>query len=162
MGKAKLNIPMLTALILLLLTMITTHMTSGLYARYSTTASNSANARVASFDVDYTVVKTDDGSYSLTVHNRSEVAVEYFIDVEMHPNLSATIGDRTKSPTEGESSVRFSHESWKLAPDSESQPISMTFSVTDWSGLSESGKTVKTEETVTLGFKVKVTAEQLD
>ena len=34
MGKAKLNIPMCAALVLLLLTMVSIYLVSGLYARY--------------------------------------------------------------------------------------------------------------------------------
>ena len=53
MGKqnTKVNIPMCAALVLLLLTMISVHLTSGLYARYTSTASGSDSARVAKFHV---------------------------------------------------------------------------------------------------------------
>ena len=79
MGKAKLNIPMCAALILLLLTMISVHMTSGLYARYTSTATATDTARVAKFDVTRSVepVKDKNGVFELTVTNNSEVSITY-------------------------------------------------------------------------------------
>ena len=100
MGKAKLNIPMCTALVLLLLTMISIHLTSGLYARYVATATGEDSARVAKFDVvtkldnkDITLdctSNTTSGTYTLTVQNNSEVSVKYDLYVKVIPKKAVT------------------------------------------------------------------------
>lgn len=56
---AKINTPMCFALVLLCLTMISVHMTGGLYAKYITTASNGDSARVVGFDA-LTLTETGD------------------------------------------------------------------------------------------------------
>lgn len=84
MGKSKINIPMCAALVLLFLTMISIHMTSGLYARYTTTAEASDSARVAKFDVSVSDTRQlvpiliqpgEEVQKFFTVENKSEVAV---------------------------------------------------------------------------------------
>lgn len=85
MGKAKLNIPMCAALVLLMLTMISIHMTSGLYARYVSSASGEDSARVAKFDVSVSdaygqtvsvpIQPGEEAEKYFTVTNKSEVAV---------------------------------------------------------------------------------------
>ena len=84
MGKSKINIPMCAALVLLLLTMLSIHMTSGLYARYTTTAEASDSARVAKFDVSVSDTKQlvpiliqpgEEVQKFFTVENKGEVAV---------------------------------------------------------------------------------------
>lgn len=57
--KRKINIPITAACVLLILTALTTHMTSGLYARYATSGSGSDSARVISFK-DITLTETGD------------------------------------------------------------------------------------------------------
>ncbi len=84
--KSKMNIPMLAACILLCLTLISVHMTSGLYARYVSRDSGEDSARVASFDVEakwgdndvsISATQEDNGSYNFTITNNSEVDVKY-------------------------------------------------------------------------------------
>lgn len=166
MNKAKLNIPMFAALILLLLTMITTHMTSGLYARYTAQASGSDSARVAKFAVSSTVTanedKTDEYTHTLVVHNGSEVAVEYSVEVVMDEHLSVTIGEETKTLTGEETSVTFTDDSWKLAPGANSNGIGMKLAISDWSGLTDPNEDKNKEEHVTLGFTVNIIAVQMD
>lgn len=162
MDKRKLNIPMLAALILLLLTMITTHMTSGLYARYSSIATASDSARVAEFKVSCNVVKNEDGTYSLNINNESEVSVKYDVHVKMDRHLSATVGGETKKLEDDEESVTFENEGWKLAPNTESDPLPLTFNVIDWTGLTDPKTDNGATEQVNLRFEVSVTAEQLD
>lgn len=91
MGKAKLNIPMCAALVLMILTMISIHLTSGLYARYTTTATASDSARVAKFDVyvsatydqlvSILIQPGEDVEKYFAVENKSEVAVVVKFDV---------------------------------------------------------------------------------
>ena len=161
MGKAKLNIPMFAALILLLLTMITTHMTSGLYARYTDSATGSDSVRVAKFEVTCDVVKGEGDTYILTVHNASEVTVKYSIEVTMDPHLSVTLGEDTKRLEEGKTSVTFENDSWELKPETDSEKRTLKLAVADWRALTDPNE-AKTTEHVALNFSVNVLAEQVD
>ena len=160
MNKMKMNIPMFAALILLLLTMITTHMTSGLYARYTASASGSATARVARFDVGCNVADNGDGTYKLTVTNDSEVSVSYTVTVEMNEHLAVTLDGRRKTLASGENAVIFQDDGWQLKPGAEAE-LTMAFEVADWNDLTDPD-TANVEETVNLAFKVMVTAQQVD
>ena len=156
MGKAKLNIPMFAALILLLLTMITTHMTSGLYARYTASATGSDTVRVAKFDVACNVERvagTD--TYKLTVRNNSEVTVKYSIQVTLDPHLSATLDGA--EPVDG----LFENAAWQLLPETNSGAHTLALAVANWSGLTTSDEPQATEP-VSLSFSVNVIAEQVD
>lgn len=84
----KVNIPMCVALVLLCLVLVSAHLTSGLFARYTSSSTGSDSARVAKFEVVTTgstsgiSVKTgtsdpDTTSYTITIENKSEVAVSY-------------------------------------------------------------------------------------
>jgi hypothetical protein len=96
--NSKTPICFLAGLLLLCLTLISTHMTSGLYAKYITFADGSDNARVAEFSIsqslqitkgDNTPAETfiigDDlypgkrTTYTYSVTNNSEVAVEFIV-----------------------------------------------------------------------------------
>ena len=89
---------MCAALVLLCLTMISIHLTSGLFARYTSTATGSDGARVAKWDVkgssDSTALTiqnipdNDSGTYSFTVTNDSEVAMKYSIEFVFETNVS--------------------------------------------------------------------------
>jgi len=93
------NIPMVMALILLCLTLISTHFTAGLYARYVSRAAGSDSARVAKFNITESVfydgnshqlnssfsvgITPDDTAVIVfTVNNQSEVTVKCSILVE--------------------------------------------------------------------------------
>ncbi len=84
--KAKMNIPMCVACVLLCLTLFSVHLTSGLYARYVAKGSGSDEARVAKFQVEASdgvadvyidVTSVNNGTYEFVVRNNSEVAVKY-------------------------------------------------------------------------------------
>lgn len=156
MGKAKLNIPMFAALILLLLTMITTHMTSGLYARYTASATGSDSVRVAKFEVTCDVERvagTD--TYILTVQNNSEVTVKYSVQVTLDPHLSAKLDG--VEPVDG----LFENADWQLLPEAEPVEHTLALAVTNWNGLTTSDEPQATEP-VSLSFSVNVIAEQVD
>ena len=85
--KAKMNIPMCTACILLCLTLFSMYLTGGLYSKYVSRDNSDETARVATFSVGLSTT-TDgvdiklgqnqtDGSYNFTDTNKSEVAVKY-------------------------------------------------------------------------------------
>lgn len=165
MGKAKINIPMTAALVLLLLTMISIHLTSGLYARYTSTAEASDSARVAKFDVDCALVPVADkeGAFTLSVTNNSEVAVKYSIEVQLPEDLSATIGAVTLEPADGANSVTFMDENWTMAPNAENpNEHILQLDMTNWVGKTDRISDKGATEPVTFNFSVKVHAEQID
>lgn len=111
MGKAKLNIPMFAALILLMLTMLSVYLSSGLYARYTAGAAAGDSGRVAIWNVGATSEKpavsidcsTDDldDVYRFSVTNESEVAAQYDVVVSFSETLADGISfklDETKTP----------------------------------------------------------------
>ena len=96
MGKVKHNIPMCVALILLVLVLVTTYMTGGLFARYTANQSGGDSARVAKFQVladseidviDVNCATDQNGVYSFTVTNHSEVTVGYSVTVQFKNNM---------------------------------------------------------------------------
>lgn len=103
------------ALILLCLVMISIHLMSGMYARYTTKGSGGDDARVAKFNVVVTGVsadsivvysETEGDVYSIRVENRSEVAVSYDISVKFETSwkgvsaaLDTVAGDHKENTT---------------------------------------------------------------
>lgn len=89
--------------ILFCLTLFSVHLTSGLYARYTTSASGSDSARVARFDIKQTgelmqLIELDvwpgftSEDYTIVLENNSEVAVAYTVSVErLTENLPLTL-----------------------------------------------------------------------
>lgn len=170
MGKQKLNIPMCAALVLLMLTMISIHLTSGLYARYTSTATATDSARVAKFDVEGTLSGAD-GNYTLTVNNKSEVAVKYKVIVTFDEALPETdtlaitlSGAKTTTLDATQKFYTFTNvDDWKLAPGATGTPHTLTIGINGaggWQDYTEdvTGSTVN----VTLDFSVDVVAEQID
>lgn len=86
------NIPMCLAGVLFCLTLISIHLTGGLYAKYTTRSESEDLARVAKFEVTENqtrfqqelVVDMTPGTYtsSITVDNQSEVAINYVVTVK--------------------------------------------------------------------------------
>ena len=146
MGKqnTKVNIPMCAALVLLLLTMISVHLTSGLYARYTSTASGSDSARVAKFHVDSdhsedVIVdcrSSDSGTYEITVENQSEVAIKYVLNITFDKDVNGTDltvtmkDDGNKVDCKFQQNMKFTRDT-PLAPGS-SRTHEFTFEVHDW------------------------------
>lgn len=173
MGKKKMNIPMCVALVLLLLTLVTSHMTSGLYARYTTVNSISASARVAKFQVDTTPGLTDvtvdvaqdsTGAYTFTVTNNSEVVVRYSVIVKMKQPISATmlqiaLDSGSYSYLDQNNTVTFP-VSQVLAPLGDRQTHTLNFQITP----KELFDSVQGEEEINLEleFTVTIRAEQVD
>lgn len=170
MGKAKVNIPICAALVLLFLTMVSIHMTSGLYARYTSTSTASDSARVAKFDVDankqddVTVIcdiDGDNGDYVITVNNKSEVAIKYNIDLVFDKALFAgvelKIGE-TKGVVLDDKTVKFS-DVGLLAPGG-NMDHTVTFHVTNWETITKDMTGIK--GTTELSFTARVHAVQVD
>ena len=168
MGKAKLNIPMCAALILLLLTMISVHMTSGLYARYISTGTATDTARVAAFDVSSSLAKGEDGVYELTVTNNSEVTVTYHVDVVFKESLKDALDSGKLSVTLYGKTGSWDDSTYTLTFDTvetikyNSEPVTreLVFQVLDWKFVTAGG--TGEEISKNLQFDVNVTAEQVD
>lgn len=102
------------ALLLLCLVMVSAYMTSGLLARYTTSAQASDTARVAKFDVQVTgnnnvTVTADsaaDNTYTLTITNASEVAVRYTVQQPAaNGGVSYTVPQPTDTLAPGDSAA---------------------------------------------------------
>lgn len=166
MGEKKFNIPMCAALILLLLTMISIHLTSGLYARYTVTATASDSARVARFDVRSEVlpVAGEEGKFSIKVTNASEVAVSYRVDVVFAESLeegklSVTLDEKSGTWKEETKTLSFDTVA-AMAPGNLTNTHVLVFEVLDWSFVTSGGS--GEEITRNLAFTVNVIAEQVD
>lgn len=68
------SLMMKAAAVLTCLVLLSFHLMTGLYAKYSSTATGSDSARVAKFDVEY---KYDSDTRTITIINNSEVTVAY-------------------------------------------------------------------------------------
>ena len=155
--KAKMNIPMCAACVLLCLTLFSIHLTSGLYAKYTAKGNGEDDARVAKFDVD--VVGSEDiavryntvtdNVYEFEVTNNSEVAVEYQITV-------------TDLSSNGVVSVLNSN-SGQLAANGGAKDHTLTFAVDDWTKVNAllADKNGDKAE-VSLGFTVTIDVVQID
>lgn len=164
----KLNIPMCLGLVLLCLTLISIHFTSGLYAKYVSKNDAEDSARVAKFDVvvspkdlslNDVVLATmesnsdDKSSCVLTIDNKSEVAVNYELLLEYKSGNSKGI---THSFLRGNKDA----QKGSLEPASKIDDIELLFSV-DWDNFTKdvTKNSVKEE---TLKFRVIVKITQID
>ena len=79
--KKKLPSALSIAAVLLCLVLVTAHFTSGMYARFVTSAGANGNGRAAEFDVSATQnlaeVKASEDGYQITFTNNSNVPVTY-------------------------------------------------------------------------------------
>lgn len=87
------NLPIRVAAVLFCLTLLSTYLVTGLFARYAVTAQSSEQARVAAFSITgaealdqtktikATVSPGETTEVKLIINNNSEVAVEYEIEV---------------------------------------------------------------------------------
>ena len=175
MGRkpGKVNIPMILAIILLFLTLLSVHLTSGLYARYVTTTNASDGARVAKFQVSGSVGEnvtvdcqnTNNGEFALTVNNASEVSVEYAVDViftEAIPTdeLKVTVDGATGIWSADRKTVSFVQVG-TLDANAGSQNHSLKFTVLDWSYVTYDAVNAVSAQKE-LDFTVKFTVEQID
>ena len=134
---------------LLCLALFSANLTSGLYARYTSTASGSDSARVARFDVNNTVQSGDasihlhffDASLlsdevTFTVTSSSEVAVGYSVTVTMPTSdpysswLDVTLGDSTPT-SRTDNSFTFSNVAYFEPNDGRTHEHSLFFKIKD-------------------------------
>lgn len=148
-----------TAMVLLCLVMVSTCLMGGLLAKYSATGQGDDEARVAKFEVHVKGVTTEniyctaekysDGVYTIAVKNSSEVAVRYTLAVTMS-------GDAADGVT-----ASFDADAGTLAPNTSSSDHTLTFSVVDWSKITDVVKNQSGGE-FKLDFSVTVVIEQID
>lgn len=176
MGKTKLNIPMCAAAVLLFLTLLSIHLTSGLFARYTTTVTASDSARVAKFDVDVTAdieditvdcAQSDSGTFILTVTNNSEVTVRYTLILTLLENkqIKATdlymYKDTDDTPYFPKNNVYTFTNLGTLTPGA-NQTHNITFGVYSWHTVTEDAKDSPPIYNWDLDFNVDVVATQVD
>ena len=148
---------MRAAFVLLCLVILSVYMMGGLLAKYSTTGKGSDEARVAKFDFNVqgtpntdkivcTAVSGDNGTYTVTVQNQSEVAVRYDLA------LNFTSGDPSGI------SYGFSPATRDLAVG-QSGSSTLTFTV-NWDVFTENKTGEDASET--LDFSVTVNVTQID
>ncbi len=165
-STAKLNISLRIAAVMLVLVLLSAAMTSGLYARYTTTAYGEDSARAAKFEVsvDTAMAQMTDfsfspdmpfASYSFKVSGNSEVSIKYDVILElpaesvMPAGVTITI-DGTHAVVSG-NTYTFSNDSWVSAAGSYDREHTMTIDITSF------------EQNSTLnGIVVKVIAGQID
>ncbi len=174
MKKTKLNIPICAALVLLFLTMVSIHMTSGLYARYTATSTASDSARVAKFSIEGTkdgtvTISTDtdsQGNYQLTVFNHSEVSVTYSLDFIFDENVDGWMKlkldeNEYSTSTEKGNKVISLGKVGDLAPNSQAtHTIIFSVDKAKWSSVT-SHMTNKKREWI-LPFNVDIHATQIN
>ena len=157
----KSNIMIKLAAIFLCLVLISTYLTSGLYAKYTSRGTAGDSTRVATFkietDLDYIELKTAQGediqfqlggvdetkniSIPFFIENNSEVAVGYSVAVDFGTDLpeylSLTLSDGIESQTisGGGEESRFEFADFGTmaagAPTGQKENLSLTISVSD-------------------------------
>lgn len=166
--KPQKNIPMRIAAALLCLTLLSSYLVTGLFARYTTSVQYSDNARVAKFSIQGSgtlLQSIEAGLYpgeskaaTLIIENNSEVSVEYTVSVTNVTNnlpLSFRMVKEGSSPTVDANGTTFTAQQipgnhtdrytlyidWAAATDKDRDP--------DWMGKVDY-------------ITVKVTAAQID
>lgn len=171
--KAKVNIPMCAAAVLLCLTLVSIHLTSGLYARYSTSASGSDSARVAKFDVAVSIESAEggvtlsnenkSGSYTIVVENNSEVAIEYSLALsftDRPDGLGAKLGE--SDGLADDKAISFGNK-FTLAPGASSAGhiLTLTMVAGQWGDITKTMSGIS-DTIEAMPFTVEITAVQID
>ena len=146
---------MRVAFVLLCLVILTVYLMGSLLARYHATGSGDDEARVAKFEVILTgspknveckPVDNGDGTYTITVENKSEVAVHYDLTAKITSGNAAGV------------SYNFDQAKGNLAPGATGTSL-LTFTV-DWDEFTKNQSGPKA--TVTLNFTVTADVTQID
>jgi len=171
--KAKLNIPLCAAAVLLCLTLVSIHLTSGLYARYTASATGSDSARVAKFDVAVSIAPADggvtlsnenkSGSYTIIIENKSEVAIEYSLALsfaDRPDGLGAKLGEA--NGVADNKTISFS-DKFTLAPGTSSAGhiLTLTMAAGQWGDITKDMSGIS-GTTASMPFTVEVAAVQID
>ncbi len=161
------------ALVLFCLVMITTHMMSGLYARYISVGEAADEARVAAFsvqadwqgDVKLDVSDSADanGAYTFTVINKSEATVRYDVILTFESPLpyyiSVKLDDVNGILAVDGKSVTFENIE-ELAPQTSGAQKSLNFSVTSADDFTEYA--AEESYSLTVNFAAVIDCVQID
>jgi len=154
--------------VLLMLVLLSTAAVTGRFARYISSSSGSDSARVAKFNVDYTLapVEGKNGEYTLRVQNNSEVAVKYSVSIVFEEtlladSLEATLGTKTVQLSADNKTISFG-EIEQLAPDANGTPYTLTITLKNPQLITGTDEITGLSATKTLNFTVAVTATQID
>ena len=148
---------MRVAFVLLCLVILTVYLMGSLLARYHATGSGDDEARVAKFEVNLSgqmendkivckAVPSDDGTYVVTIENKSEVAVHYDLKAEITSENVAGV------------TYRFDQDKGNLAPGA-TGTSNLTFTV-DWDEFTK--EKTGSKATATLSFTVTADVTQID
>lgn len=151
------NVAMRAAFVLMCLVILSVYMMGGLLAKYSSTGTDSDDARVAKFaftvqgapaadQIVCTAVDNGSSTYTVTIQNQSEVAVHYDLSLKFTSGETAGVS-YSFSPAAGDLAVGGNASS------------TLTFTV-DWDEFTVN-KTGGSAE-VTLNFSVTVNVTQID
>ncbi len=181
-NNGKMNIALFAAAVLLCLTLFTTHLTTGLYARYTTEASGSDGARVARFDVKLTAVnggsanmdgltnedkETDTKTYDFSITNNSEVAVGYDITIRFSnplpdgvvPTVSLKDKENVSAKTvTGQKEFAFESDDFVFAPENQTNDHTLTITVNYYDG----NNNLRNVDLSDTQVSISVTAQQID
>lgn len=162
------------AAVMFCLLLVSMYLMSGLFARYVSRGQGGDSARVAKFNpsvipmannvnIEYGVTPKNQGAYTITVTNDSEVAVTYNITVVVEKadatfDIKVALEDRTLDTTET-SRLLFENAGYLAA--GESKKHDLMFSVLEWGDFTKNvpGLASRTE---TLKFQVFVDVVQVD
>lgn len=175
------------AAILMCLVLFSSHLASGMFARYTTGASGTGSSRVAKVDVR--VIEKDplsldnlgNGSYKFLVKNNSETAFQYVIKLRIASTseylslfspsgissactdvkLTDASGTITGNVTSDDSLYTFAVTE-PLKPDSESDVYTLTFKATDLVGNASDSADPFTSYHIPINFLVSVKGIQVN
>lgn len=161
------------ALVALVLVLLSVHLMGGLFAKYTSNGEGSDEARVAKFDVEVTGLPDavaiectasdkNDGTYTITVTNKSEVAVEYDMIVTYDAvidGVSATIDGKTQNTTSDDGKTLTFRDVGVLPVGTSDDTHALKF-VVNWAEFTEKITGSKAEKT--LNFTVTVNVVQVD
>jgi hypothetical protein len=175
--KRMIPVPLSVAGVLLCLVLLSTHFTSGMYARYVTRASGGDSAHLAGFRVGASgdekqpvkiVAGQEPGVYQITVTNTGETAAffqaDVMIDKAFEDKVIAELADADK-PEEGREAQQMSFRG-ELAPGA-TKTLDVSFDITKLTGEAESdgldfSNTETNGENGEIPFTVTVTFTQVD
>ena len=162
------------AAVLLCLVMFSTHLMGGLYARYTATGTGKDSARVAAFNVDVSGAPDDvkvttadnNGVYTLTIENDSEVAVAYSMKVTAPTDLGFAVdvklGDETKRLSAGAPSADFGQVGQLAVGPDKTASHALSFSAADWDAITKAATGGLSYTTSAQQFTVTVDIVQID
>ena len=171
--KAKMNIPMCMACVLLCLTLFSTYLTGGLYARYISRDDFEDSARVAKFDVDLSsnsdkvdirLERSTTGNYSFIIHNKSEVAIKYDIlltfNKELPSYVKVTLNGKGGTKPEGDANSLLFENVGTVAPNVPDTDNTLVFEVSSLDDFL--GSATGQNHSFEIDFTASVNCEQID